>query len=97
MLYEQEGYLPLKYKSISFELHIDTNVIQSIVNNFGLFENDTEKFWSKSVLERLEKRKDISEKRKDAIANRWKSTSEYKCNTNVIQNDTNINKKENKS
>lgn len=98
MLYEQNGYLPLKYKSIAFELHIDTIVIQNIVLNFNLFENNGEVFWSNSVLARLNERKNISDARRGAVSNRWNSEKkiqmQYKSNTNVIQNDTNINKKE---
>lgn len=89
-LYEQGGKLPISaYKSIAFVLHIDTNVLQNIIECTGLFNNDGKEFWSDAVNARIGKQKDVSEQRKKAIATRWKSKEEYKCNTNVIQNDTN--------
>lgn len=89
-LYEQGGKLPISsYKSIAFVLHIDTNVLQNIIECTGLFNNDGKEFWSDAVNARIGKQKEVSEQRKKAIATRWKSKEEYKCNTNVIQNDTN--------
>lgn len=87
MLYEQGGYLPLEYESISFELQSDTNVIQSVVCDCGLFEFDKKKFWSKSVLCRLELRNEKSEKARESIRKRWEK---YERNTNVSKNDTNV-------
>lgn len=64
------------YKSIAFALHVDSKIVESIVQNFDLFKNDGEKFWSNSVNARLNKQKNVSEKRKLAAINRWKSTQE---------------------
>ena len=73
-LYEQDGFLPLKScKSIAFALHVESKVVESVVQDFDLFQNDGEKFWSKSVNARLEKRKTISESRKLAAIKRWQS------------------------
>ena len=82
MLYEECGYLPLEYERISFELRTDKNVIQSIVSDFGLFQIDTDKFWSNSILERLSLRAEKSEKARKSINTRWKR---LKGNTNVIR------------
>ena len=72
-LYEQGGTLPLRYcKSIAFALHVDYKTIERLVNNYGLFANDGENMWSDSVLKRLDKRKDISDKRKHAAIARWR-------------------------
>lgn len=84
-LYEQDGFLPLKScKSIAFALHVESNVVESIVQDFGLFQNDGEKFWSNSVNARISKRNDITEKRKQAAVNSWTSRREKqmqsKCN-----------------
>ncbi len=73
-LYEQNGVLPLKIcKSIAFALHVQSNIVESVVLDFGLFQNDGENFWSNSVNVRLEKRKEVSEIRKKAALNSWKS------------------------
>jgi len=80
MLYEEAGYLPLEYDSISYELRIDTNVIQSIIEDFDLFKMDEEEFWSESALERLRKRCEKSDKARNSIQKRWDN---YHRNTNV--------------
>ena len=85
-LYEQDGFLPLKScKSIAFALHVESTVVESVVQDFGLFQNDGEKFWSNSVNARLEKRKTISESRKLAAIKRWQSmqAQQEQCKTNA--------------
>lgn len=49
-LYEQGGRLPLRScKSIAFALHVEFEVVESIVRNFDLFETDDTHFWSNSA------------------------------------------------
>lgn len=80
-LYEQGGTLPLRScKSIAFALHVDCKVVDLLVYNYGLFKNDGEKFWSESVLNRLNRRKDISDKRKLAALERWRKNLESQAN-----------------
>lgn len=100
-LYEQGGSMPLKScKSIAFALHLECSVIESIVNDFGLFENDGETFWSKSVNARMTKRTSIVEKRKAAAASRWQSTANQQMqstsNANAIQHDAKEKKRKEK-
>lgn len=79
MLYEQGGYMPLDdYKSIAFALHVENKIVQSIINDYDLFQNDNEVFWSQSAIDRLNKRKDIAEKRKAAAVARWDKTPKEK-------------------
>ena len=86
-LYEQGGTLPLRYcKSIAFALHVDYKTIERLVNNYGLFANDGENMWSDSVLKRLDKRKDISDKRKQAAIARWRQNLDNQRQT-TIQDD----------
>lgn len=76
-LYEQGGELPLSTcKSIAFALHVECNIVESVVQDFNLFDNDGEKFWSNSVNARLNKRNDITEKRKQAALSGWLSRRE---------------------
>lgn len=85
-LYEQDGFLPLKScKSIAFALHVESKIVESVVQDFGLFQNDGEKFWSNSVNARLNKRKNVSESRKLAAIKRWKSTQnqQMQCTTDA--------------
>lgn len=91
-IYEQGGMLPLRScKTIAFALHVESKVVESIVNDFDLFVNDGENFWSESVRKRLGKRSDIAEKRKAAAIKRWQSmqTQQEQCNSNAsaLQND----------
>lgn len=72
-LYEQGGKLPHKAcKSIAFALHVDCKLVESVVKDFDLFKLDARHFWSKSVIARLDRRKEVSDKRKTAAASRWK-------------------------
>ena len=72
-LYEQGGKLPHKAcKSIAFALHVDCKLVESVVKDFDLFKLDARHFWSKSVITRLDRRKEISDRRKTAAASRWK-------------------------
>lgn len=73
-IYEQGGSLPLaNCKSIAFALHVECNVVESVVNDYALFENDGENFWSVSINNRLNKREEIAQKRKNAAAISWQS------------------------
>ena len=100
-IYEQGGKLPFKAcKSIAFALHVDCKVVESVVNDFDLFQNDGTSFWSSSVLARLTRRKEISERRKKAAETRWKSkeTQQKQCNfnANAQQEQCNVYPKERK-
>lgn len=113
MLYEQDGEMPMSsIKSIAYNLHVKQKTVERVIKDFGLFDYDDDKaenvekspkmFRNKSVLKRLNRIIDISEKRKRAIETRWKSkknneSNEYKCNTNECDNDTNEVQKKYKS
>lgn len=91
-LYEQDGYLPLtSCKTIAFALHVESKVVESVVNDFDLFDNDNEKFWSNSVISRLGKRADIAEKRKKAAASSWESRRQKQMQSNCNANDMDCN------
>ena len=81
-LYEQGGKLPLHYcKSIAFALHVDFCIVERLVNDYGLFKNDGENMWSESVLNRLNRRSEVSEKRKLAALARWRQGIENQSQT----------------
>ena len=91
MLYEQGGTLPVKsYKTIAFTLHVEVEIIRSLVEDFGLFNNDGDEFWSEAVLKRSEKRKELSDKRRTASNKRWNDESD----ANAMQMDSKCNAKE---
>lgn len=97
-LYEQGGQMPLSaIKAIAFTLHVSIEDVRSLIENYGLFENDGENFWSQAVSRRLEGRRGISEKRAKAVAKRWENKAKNGGNnTNVCENDTNVIQNENR-
>ena len=95
-LYQSGGKLPIaNYKSIAFALHVECTLVASVVQDFSLFQNDGTMFWSESVMKRMNKKREISEKRKQAINARWNKSNEiqtkFKSNTNVLQMESNCN------
>ena len=90
-VYEQGGTLPIRScKSIAFALHVDCNVVERLVHDYGLFKNDGEKMWSESVLNRLNRRKDISDKRKLAALARWRQNLENQSQASIQSTDNPI-------
>jgi hypothetical protein len=79
MLYEEGGFLPKEYERMAFELRINTDVVRSVIEDFELFMQEEERFWSESVIRRLQERCDKSEKARKSIMSRW---ARYERNTN---------------
>lgn len=99
-LYEQNGYLMLSQcDGIAFELHTDKEKIMSLINNYDLFKNDGEKFWSESVIRRLEIRNAKSKKASNSAKKRWDNANAMRtqCDGNAINeskvNESKVNKK----
>lgn len=90
-LYEQSGRLLLSsIKAIAFSLHANIDDVRSIVENYGLFDNDGVEFWSPSVTRRLESRKQTSEKRVKAASKRWeKNANSEEINASASKTDAN--------
>lgn len=58
MLWEGDGYLPTDYEAIAFALRWAKPAdVKRVVNEFGLFIVEDERFWSKSALERIAQKK----------------------------------------
>lgn len=72
MLYEEGGKLLLgDIAIISDELRTDPEIVESVINDFELFENDNKYFWSESVIKRLDLRKEKSQKARESAKARW--------------------------
>jgi hypothetical protein len=80
MLYEEGGELPIEYERISFELRTSPELVESIINDFGLFEINCEIFYSKSVIERLRKRQEKSDKARESVGKRWEGKGKRNAN-----------------
>lgn len=91
MLYEKSGYVELDYiPIIAFDLRIDESTINTIIDEFDLFEKNETHFYSPSILKRLQIRQEKSEKAKSSANARWN-----KCdsNANALQTDSDSNAK----
>lgn len=74
MLYEEGGYLlRTECERIAFELRTDVGSITQIIETFNLFKIDSDKFWSDSVLHRLEIRDEKSAKARKSAFKRWEN------------------------
>lgn len=106
MLYEEGGYLMrTEYERIAFELRSHIDSITQLVETFKLFKYDDEKFWSESVLNRIDKRNSKSIKARESANLRWENANamrshsdgnaikERKENNISINNNTVFNKK----
>lgn len=81
MLYEEGGYLMLsECERIAFELRTDSELVQSVIDS-SLFEKDSEKFWSESVLRRIDKRKEKSAKTRESALSRWNNANALRTNS----------------
>jgi hypothetical protein len=82
MLYEEGGYLKRsEYERITYELQSTYDNITMLIEQFDLFKFDDDKFWSNSVLDRLKKRKDKSDKARESISYRWNDTNVKRSNS----------------
>lgn len=67
MLWEQEGYLPMNFKMLAFDLRYCTpEEIQRVVTEFDLFQNDGDRFWNVSALARIQHKTSVSEQKRGA-------------------------------
>lgn len=70
-LYQNANALPTDYESIAFDIRSNKKTIESIVNDFELFQINGEVFGSNSVQRRLDERSEKSQKAKDSANKRW--------------------------
>ena len=70
-LYQNANALPTDYESIAFDIRSNKKTIESIVNDFELFQMNGEVFGSNSVQRRLDERSEKSQKAKDSANKRW--------------------------
>lgn len=73
-LYESGGKMLFEeIEPISKVLCIRKDFVVSVIKSFSLFQYDSESFWSDEVIEQIEKRQKIKDKRKEAANKRWVS------------------------
>jgi len=91
MLYENDGYLPLNPRSIAFSIRWARPAdVERVIGEFGLFENDGERFWSKAVMSRIKVTEEASERARTAAKTRWNKgenadAMQPQCDRNAIK------------
>lgn len=71
-LYESGGRMLFEeIDSISKALCVRKDFVASVIKSFSLFQYDSDSFWSDEVIEQIEKRQKLKEKRKEAANKRW--------------------------
>ena len=63
---DDDHKLPKDYSIIAYEMRTDASVVQSVVENFNLFEVEEEFFYSKKLSETIEQSRKVSEVRAKA-------------------------------
>ena len=87
-LYQNENALSLDYDCIAYDLRSTFDTIESIVNDFDLFEVEEDTFGSLSVQRRLDKRNEKSLKARQSAMKRWGGDAKAlrpKCEGNAIK------------
>lgn len=89
MLYEEGGYLNCSdIPMIAKELRMQVRTLENLIENFGLFEQTEEHFYSSSVLFRLSKRIARSDAARNSALSRWNSGANAmrtQCEGNAIK------------
>ena len=70
-LYEADGHLEANYKLLAFDLRVDAAMIKAVIEKSKLFKVKNGKFYSESVLRRLEIRRAKTGKASMAADKRW--------------------------
>ena len=90
-LYENNGYLDLnQIDLLAYELRVEKKLIEKLIDNYDLFKKNKKSFYSKSVLQRLEKINEISKKNKENIKKRWEKAKQTIENRPKNENDTTV-------
>ena len=72
-LYLNANALRTDYEGIAYDMRVNESIIESIINDFDLFEIKDGFFGSKSVERRLNERYEKSNKAKQSAQSRWKN------------------------
>ena len=89
-LYQNANAMPLDYDCIAFDMHVKSDMIESIVNDFDLFILNAESFGSMSVQRRMDERDAKSRKARESALYRWNKSE---TNANAMQTHTECNAK----
>ena len=91
-LYLNENCIQYDIECIAFDLRTNEMIIESIINDFNLFELSNNTFSSISVQKRMEKRNEKSEKASLSASKRWNNANamQTQCDSNAL-NESKVN------
>lgn len=91
-LREEDNYKSKKdYKMIAFDLRVEVEKVEQVINNYDLFVIEDDVFYSNSFLERMTIKDSKRLKAQASVNSRWKKEKEkkeqeeYERNTDVLQ------------
>lgn len=87
-LYNNANALHLDYDGIAFDLRTESDVVKSVLHDFDLFVLNGDHFGSLSVQNRINDRKDKSQKARDSAYSRW---NKNKNDANALQTQSDSN------
>jgi hypothetical protein len=88
-LYQNDGYMQTHYERIAFDMRTDIKIIESIINDFGLFKFAEDKFYSESISHRLKERRGKSIQARKSAEARWHKGKQKDANAMRTQCDSN--------
>lgn len=72
ILHENGGYIKEgDVESIAYDLRVEPEMARAVLYNYGMFQIKKGRICSNRVLENLQKREEISQKRREAAEQRW--------------------------
>jgi len=91
-MYSNDNCMTVDSEFLASEYEVSEQVINSILNDFSLFENTDGMYASCLIAEIFEKKKVKSDKTRESIRVRWNKEREklYERNTNVYERNTNV-------
>lgn len=99
-LREETNYMCVKdYNLLAFDLRVNSSVLKSTVEDFGLFAftEDGKCFYSDSFKERMNLKDIVSSKARESVNKRWEKQNAPNNDTNVSKEYTNVLRMNNKT
>ena len=87
-LYNNANALHLDYDGIAYDLRTESDIVKSVLHDFDLFVFNGDHFGSLSVQNRINDRKDKSQKARDSAYSRW---NKNKSDANALQTQSDSN------
>ena len=84
-LYMNANAMPLQCDCIAYELRVDIKIVESILNDFDLFQIENDFFSSNAVQKRIEEIEDRSKSASDSAKKRWNGNKKDLTDANAMR------------